>query len=228
MSGRHSTRSHSPLKRVLGKIGDWYHAYCTTYKMHAMATHHGVAGCPLDRGLGILTEVPEHADIDNDSTHISDATVALGGPVTVGHPEHPVYNNQDRLTALMREINDLCQRIAAGEGQPAETLDHIQCELQNLSIAIHQPHPPAPAGPLREVIWQYTDTLCTMQKHFNITNSLMQDIPVFNEHDSTRLEDWFTDIEMAADLSSESRARLAKVEIKGFDMHTSHRGHHLK
>ena len=45
-----------------------------------------------------------------------------------------------------------------------------QCELQNLSIAIHQPHPPAPAEPLREVTPHYTDTLCTIQKQSNLTN----------------------------------------------------------
>ena len=69
MSARHSTRSCSLLKTVLGKIGDWYQAYCTTYKMHAMATHLGGEGYPLDRGLFILTEEPEHANIDNDSTN---------------------------------------------------------------------------------------------------------------------------------------------------------------
>ena len=154
-----NTRLHSLLKTVLGKIGDSYQAYCTTYKMHAMATCHGGTGHSLDRDLDILTEDPEHADINNDSTHSSNATVALGGPEAVGQPEDPVYNNQDRLTALMREINNLCQRVAAGEGQPAETLDHIQHELQNLLIAIHQPHPPASAEPLGEKIQQYTDTL---------------------------------------------------------------------
>ena len=149
---------------VLGKIGDQYQTYCTTYKMHAMATHHRGAGCLLDKGLDILTEDPEHADIDNDSTNSLDVTVALGVPEAVGHLEDPVYNNQDRLTTLMREINDLHQRVAAREGQPAETLDSIQHKLQNLMIAIHQPHPPAPAEPLREAIQQYTDTLCITQK----------------------------------------------------------------
>ena len=115
----------------------------------------------------------------------------------------------------MREINELHQRVAAGKGQPAETLDHIKHEFQNLLIAIHQAQPPAPGEPLREVIQQYTDTLCSMQKQSNLTNSLLQDIPVFNEHVSTKFEDWLTDIEMAADLTSESRARLAKVKSRG-------------
>ena len=134
-------------KTVIGKIGDWYQAYCTTYKTHTMITHHGGAGCPLDRALDILTEDLEHTDINNGSTHSSDATVALGGPEKVGHHEDPAYNGQDRLKALTREINDFHQRVAAEEGQSVETLDH-----------------------------------------------------------------WLIDIEMAADLTSESRARLAKVK----------------
>ena len=73
-----------------------------------MATCHGGAGHPLDRGWNILTEDPEHADINNESTISSDATVALGGPEAVGHLKDPVYSNQDKLTALMREINNLC------------------------------------------------------------------------------------------------------------------------
>ena len=109
MSAHHSTKSCSPLKTVLRKIGDRYQAYCTTYKMHAMATHHGGTGCPLDRGMDILAEDQEHLDINNESTHSSDATVTLGGPEVVRHPRDPVYNNQDKLTALMREINDLQQ-----------------------------------------------------------------------------------------------------------------------
>ena len=60
-----------------------------------MATHHRGAGHPLDRGLDVLTEDPEHVDIDNDNNHISDTTVALGGPEAVGHPKDPVYNGQD-------------------------------------------------------------------------------------------------------------------------------------
>ena len=213
MSVHCNTRSCSLLKTVLGKIGDWDQAYCTTYKTHAMATCHRGAGCPLDRGLDILD--PEHADIDNESPHSSDGTVILGGPEALGHPEDPVYDNQEKLTALTREINDLHQRVVAREGQPVKTLKCIQHELQNLLLAIHQPQPPAPVEPLREVIWQYTDTLCSMQKQYNLSNSLLQDIPVFNEHDSTRFENWLTDIEMAADLTSQSRSRLVKVKSQG-------------
>ena len=53
MSACSSLRSHSPLKTVFGKIGDTYHAYCNTYKIHTMATHHGGSGKPLDRDIDV-------------------------------------------------------------------------------------------------------------------------------------------------------------------------------
>ena len=186
--------------------------------MHAMATHHGDTGGPLNRGLDILTEDSEHTDINKGSTHSLDAKVALEGREAVGHPEDPVYNDQNRLAVLTREINDLHQRVAA-EGQPAETLDHIQQELQNLTIAIHQPQPPAPTEPFGEAIMPIHGHFESTQKQFNLTNSLMQDIPVFNVHDSAKLEGWLIEIETAADLTNESRVRHVKVESQGL-MHT--------
>ena len=77
--------------------------------MHAMATYHGGAGHPLDRGIDLHTKDPEPTDIDNENTHSSNATIAFGGPDAEGHPEHPVYKNHNKLTALTREINDLHQ-----------------------------------------------------------------------------------------------------------------------
>ena len=63
---------------------------------------------------------------------------------------------------------------------------------------------PTPTQPLGEVIHQYTDTLCTMQKQTDLTNSLLQDITVFNEYNSTKLEDRVIDIERAVDPTNES------------------------
>ena len=54
----------------------------------------------------------------------------------------------------------------------------------------------------------------TAQKQTNLTTSLLQDISVFNEHDSTKLVDYLTDIERAADLTNESRAKLAKAKSR--------------
>ena len=59
------------------------------------------------------------------------------------------------------------------------------------------------------------NTLCSAQKQTNLTTTLLQDIPVFNGHDTTHLEDWLVDIEIAADLSAESRTKLAQAKSKG-------------
>ena len=52
-------------------------------------------------------------------------------------------------------------------------------------------------------------------KQTNLTNSVLQDIAIFNGHDSTTLEEWLMDIETAADLTSESQARLTKGKSRG-------------
>ena len=74
---------------------------------------------------------------------------------------------------------------------------------------------PVPTELLGEVIFQYMDTLCTTQKQTNLTNSLLQDIAVFSEHDSTKLEEWLTDLETAANLTNESQAKLVKAKSRG-------------
>ena len=58
--------------------------------------------------------------------------------------------------------------------------------------------------PFREVMCKYSDILCTTQKQTNLTNSLLQDITIFTKYNSSKLENWLTDIETAADLTNES------------------------
>ena len=64
------------------------------------------------------------------------------------------------------------------------------------------------------MIRHYTNTLCSAQKQTNLTNSLLQDILVYNGHDTTQLEDWLVDIETAADLTAEIRMKLAQAKSK--------------
>ena len=104
----------------------------------------------------------------------------------------PISSNQAKLMALKQKINDLHQWAEAGERQPADSLDCIEWELQNLSLSLQPPPSPTPTEPFGEVIHQYMDTLCTIQKQSNLKNSLLQDIGVFNAYDSTKLEEWLT------------------------------------
>ena len=196
-----SLRSHSLLKMVFGKIGDTYQAYCYTNKSHAMATHHGGPGQPTDR------KIAAHETTDTALEEAQEFNLVNANEFEESEP-----NNPARLTLITRELNDLCQCVQVREGQPTEALHHIECKLARLSIALH---PSAPPEPLDDVLKQYMDTLCSGQKQTNFANTLIQDIPIFNGNDSTQLEDWLVDIETAANLSAESRIKLAQAKSKG-------------
>ena len=116
MSGycsKNSEQTHSPLKPMLGKIGDGYQTYCTTYKMYAMDNDHTGAGCSVGRDINLHIEDTEGIntgpDNDNESASGSDTTIAFGGSEADGYPSELIHSNQAKLTALMREINDLHQ-----------------------------------------------------------------------------------------------------------------------
>ena len=173
--------------------------------------------CPIERYINLHIEgmdgINMGPDNDNESASGLDTTIALVGSEADSHTNELTSSNQAKLIALLREINYLHQWVDAGEGQSEESLECIEWELQNLSPVL-QPQPssaPTPMEPFREVIGQYTDTLCTSQKQTNLTNSLLHDINVSNESDSTKLEVWLTDIERAADLTNDSQAKLPKL-----------------
>ena len=97
---------------MLGKLQKRYQAYCTTYKTHAIATHHGGTGCPINSDINLHIEDTEGITglvDDNESTSGLDTTFALGRPEKEGHPNELILANQARLTVLTREINDFCQ-----------------------------------------------------------------------------------------------------------------------
>ena len=200
MSAHCNFRSHSPLKTVFNRLGDTSQAYCNTYKTHAMATHHEGSGQLLDMDSTLNGKVTDdkilhdyHHEDTNDFENIE-------------------QENHTNLAALTRDLDDLHHRVQAGEGQPTEALHHIECRLQRLSIALC---PSAPPEPLTNVLRQYMDSLCSAQKQINFTNTLFQDIPIFNGNNSTQLEDWLVEIETVADLSAESRTKLAQAKSKG-------------
>ena len=93
MSACHNHRSCSPLKTVLNKLGDFYQTYVNTYKTHAMATHHGGPGEPLDRD----SAPPEHGtDAPSDYNH-EDMDIF----------ENVEHENHITLKALTGNLDDL-------------------------------------------------------------------------------------------------------------------------
>ena len=65
------------------------------------------------------------------------------------------------------------------------------------------------------MLGKYTKTLCTAQKKTSLESSLLQNIPTLNGKDSSQLEDLFTDIETASELTGESRTKIAQAKSKG-------------
>ena len=68
--------------------------------------------------------------------------------------------------------------------------------------------------PLNDVLQQYMETLCSAQKQTNFAKTLIQDIPIYNGNDSTKLEDWLVDIETTANLTAESMTKLTRLNQK--------------
>ena len=75
------------------------------------------------------------------------------------------------------------------------------------------------------MLGKYTETLCTVQKKTSLESSLLQDIPTLNWQDSSQLEDWLTDIEIASELTGESRTKIAHYvgQYGGRELEISHR-----
>ena len=162
-----------------------------------MATHDGGAGQPSDRDPNL----PEQ-DTDIPSNHLED----------IDNFENVEHENHTTLKALTRNLDDLWHRVENAEGQPMEAIHHLKCEIHRLSLTLQ---PPAPPEPLNEVLQQYMETLCFAQIQTTFANTSIQDIPIFSGSDFAQLEDWLTDIETAADLTDESRTKVAQAKSKG-------------
>ena len=115
MTGCHNRSNDwppSPLKTVLRKPRDKYQSYWTTYKTHAVTTHHeGTGHTDKDRELNSHIEDTGGIDIgpnnDNESTNSSDSTIAFGGSEANGCDL--LHSSQVKVTVLTREINSLWQ-----------------------------------------------------------------------------------------------------------------------
>ena len=72
------------------------------YKTHAMATHHGGLGQPLNRDIDVTREAHEATNTDIED-------MQEFHPVDMDHFEDSEHKNPARLTAMTRELDDLCQ-----------------------------------------------------------------------------------------------------------------------
>ena len=80
-----------------------------------------------------------------------------------------------------------------------DAISHFECKLNQLPLTLC---PPMPTEPIGKVLNKYTNTLCNAQKKTSFESSLLQDITILNENDSSQLEDWLTDVETTSDLKA--------------------------
>ena len=95
------------------------------------------------------------------------------------------------------------------QSTPTEGLSQLTDKLQHLTIVL-QPVLQSSKEPVHKTMQAYKDTLCTAQRESNLTMTVLQDIPIFDGQDSSKLEDWFMDIETTTDILTEIHTCLAK------------------
>ena len=123
--------------------------------------------------------------------------------------------NHPQLKGLTKALDHLKIKVDIGKGQPIEAINCLEHELHSLSLALC---PSAPPEPLDDILQQYTETLCIVQKKTTFANTLLQDITIFNGSNLSQLEDWLIDVETTSNLTHESRTKLAQAKAKGFDL----------
>ena len=163
-----------------------------------IATHHRGTGQPLERDPNL-----QEQDIDtpNDYQHED-----------IDDFEKVENENHTCLNDLTKALDHLQIKVDAAKDQATEAINCLEHELHRLSLALL---PLAPPEPLYDILQQYIETLCPVQKITTFANTLLQDVTIFNGSNSSQLEDWLIDVETATDLTSESRTKLAQAKSKG-------------
>ena len=120
------------------------------------------------------------------------------------------FSEEDLMRQVLAKTENIKQFVEDKSHEPRDAIHEIEQRLNDLSLALHQQH-----SPIKNVLDRYTETLCTAQKKTSLENTLLQDIPILNGQDPSQLEDWLTDIERAAELTNESRTKLAQAKSCG-------------
>ena len=114
MSAHQKLQTHSPIKAILNKIGDSYKTYINHYKTHAMATHYGGIGKPLEN----------NSDPQDTNAYIQDDYQAETNDLANVEPDH-----QAGLRDLTHEIEQLWQTVEANNNDPMDVISHLECKL---------------------------------------------------------------------------------------------------
>ena len=116
---------HSPLKKVLNKLGDSYQTYINTYKTHMMATYHRGTGQPLE-----MDPNPQAQDIEILNDYWED----------IDDFENVEHENHLWLKELTNELDQLWHKVEATKNQPTEAISCLECKLHRLSLVLALQH----------------------------------------------------------------------------------------
>ena len=120
------------------------------------------------------------------------------------------FSEEDLMRQVLAKTENIKQFVEDKSHEPRDAIHEIKQRLNDLSLALHHQH-----SPIENVLDRYTETLCTAQKKTSLENTLLQDIPILNGQDPSQLKDWLTHIESTAELTNESRSKLAQAKSCG-------------
>ena len=102
-------------------------------------------------------------------------------------------------------------KSASPKSIPTPELLKLTDRLEHLTMMLI-PVPQPSKELIHKTIHTYKDTLHTTQGESKLTATILQDIPTFDRKDSSKLDDWFIDIETAADILTESHTCLSEAK----------------
>ena len=148
MSAHQRLWTHSPIKKLLDKLGDSCQTYINFHKTHTMATcYSGIGDTSLNNpeSQDMVAEIQDNYQEDmNDLENIE--------------PYHLAG-----LRYLTCKIEQLRQTIEANDNDPMDAINHLEQKLNQLAITLC-PH----GEPIGEVLNKYTNTLCNAQKKMSL------------------------------------------------------------
>ena len=120
------------------------------------------------------------------------------------------------LADLLQQFQQLKNQFAnlkfnTPQSTPTEELLHLTDELQHLTMVLQPAHQSSEES-VHKTMQAYTYTLCTTQRQSNLATTMLHDIPTFDGQDSSKLEDWFMDIETTANILTKSHTHLDEAK----------------
>ena len=156
-------------------------------------------------------------------TNALDATIEKDRSVDLREKDQQITDLNTRLQAQRAEDRDKTReleklrenlrRLRLNQQQNSGSLTPAASTIRDISIPASLP---GSADEIRDALHEQSTTFATLQRQNTFSNTVLQDIPTLDMKNTSILEDWFADIEAAAELLQESRKTVAIAKSRGF------------